>query len=123
MKKLVENTEIESPSISIERKKRKMEEVYRTLEKLGAVSKETAKTSKEINSNLPKEAIVDHIDYVKKNKKAQLNTPSFVGSLAGVMSKAKILGKVYRIEKENQEAKWYIVGKIKMINDIDPRDM
>ncbi|MBU3190428.1 hypothetical protein K9O30_14655 [Clostridium bowmanii] len=123
MKKLVEHEEIESPSISIERKKRKMEEVYKVLEKLGAVSKETAKTSKEINSNLPKEPIVDNIDYVKKNKKAQLNTPSFVGSLAGVMSKAKILGKVYRIEKENQEAKWYILGKIKMISDIDPRDM
>ncbi|MGH4139963.1 hypothetical protein [Clostridium sp.] len=123
MKKLIEHEEIETPSISIERKKRKMEEVYKTLEKLGAVSKETAKTSKEINSNLPKEPVVNQVDYVKKNKKAQLNTPSFVGSLAGVMSKAKILGKVYRIEKENQEAKWYILGKIKMINDIDPRDM
>ena len=123
MKKLVEHEEIESPSISIERKKRKMEEVYKVLEKLGAVSKETAKTSKEINSNLPKEPIIDTVDYLKRNKKAQLNTPSFVGSLAGVMSKAKILGKVYRIEKENQEAKWYILGKIKMISDIDPRDM
>jgi len=123
MKKLVEHTEIESPSISIERKKRKMEEVYKVLEKLGAVSKETAKTSKEINSNLTKQPIVNNIDNVKKNKKAQLNTPSFVGSLAGVMSKAKILGKVYRVEKEKEEAKWYISGKIKMINDIDPRDM
>ena len=121
MKKLVEYIQVESPSISIERKKRKMEEIYKVLEELEAKSKETAKTSKEINSKLPKEPTVEHIEDVKKNKKAQLNTPSFVGSLAGVMSKFRILGKVYIVEKK--EIKWYIVGTIKMINDIDPRDM
>jgi hypothetical protein len=121
MKKLVEYIQVESPSISIERKKRKMEEIYKVLEALEAKSKETAKTSKEINSKLPKEATVEHIEDVKKNKKAQLNTPSFVGSLAGVMSKFRILGKVYIVEKK--EIKWYIVGTMKMINDIDPRDM
>jgi len=121
MKKLVEYVQVESPSISIERKKRKMEEVYKTLEALGATNKETAKSSKEINSNLPKELTVQHIDDAKKNKKAHLNTPSFVGSLAGVMSKFKILGKVYNVEK--QETKWYIVGTIKMVKDIDDRDM
>ena len=121
MKKSLEYTEVESPSISIEKKKHMMEEIYKTLEELGANSKETAKTSKEINSKLPEEPTVKDIDNVKKGKKAQLNTPSFVGSLAGVMSKFKILGKIYRVEKT--EAKWYIVGTIKMINDIDPRDM
>lgn len=121
MKKLVEYTQVESPSISIERKKRKMEEIYKTLEALGAKNKETAKNSKEINSNLPKELTVENIDNVKKNKKAQLNTPSFIGSLAGVMSKFKILGKVYIVEKK--ETKWYISGTMKMISDIDPRDM
>jgi len=121
MKRSIEYTEIESPSISIERKKRKMEEIYKTLEALGAKNKETAKSSKEINSNLPKELTAEHIDNVKKNKKAQLNTPSFVGSLAGVMSKFKVLGKVYIVE--SQDTKWYITGTIKMINDIDPRDM
>ena len=121
MKKLVEYVQVESPSISIERKKRKMEEIYRTLEALGATNKETAKSSKEINSNLPKELTVEHIDNAKKNKKAHLNTPSFVGSLAGVMSKFKILGKVYNVEK--QETKWYIVGTIKMIKEIDDREM
>jgi hypothetical protein len=121
MKKIVEYIQVETPSISMERKKRKMEEIYRTLEALGATNKETAKSSKEINSNLPKELTVQHIDNVKKNKKAHLNTPSFIGSLAGVMSKFKILGKVYIVEK--QETKWYIAGTLKMINDIDPRDM
>ena len=82
MKKSVEYTEVESPSISIERKKHMMEEIYKALEELGATSKETAKTSKEINSKLPKEPTVKDIDNVKKSKKAQLNTPSFVGSLA-----------------------------------------
>ena len=121
MKKILEYTEVESPSISIERKKRKMEEIYKTLEQLEAKSKETAKTSKEINSKLPEETTVKHIENVKKNKKAHLNTPSFVGSLAGIMSKFKILGKVYIVE--TKEVKWYIAGTIKMINDIDPRDM
>jgi hypothetical protein len=121
MKRSIEYTEVESPSISIERKKRKMEEIYKTLEELGAKSKETAKTSKEINSKLPEEFTAKDIDNAKKGKKAQLNTPSFVGSLAGIMSKFKILGKIYRVEKT--EAKWYILGPIKMINDIDPRDM
>ncbi len=121
MKRSIEYTEVESPSISIERKKRKMEEIYKTLEALGAKSKETAKNSKEINSNLSKELTVENIDNVKKNKKVQLNTPSFIGSLAGVMCKFKILGKVYIVEKK--ETKWYISGTVKMINDIDPRDM
>jgi len=121
MKRSIEYTEVESPSISIERKKRKMEEIYKTLEGLGAKNKETAKSSKEINSNLPKEIIAVPIDNAKKNKKAQLNTPSFVGSLAGIMSKFKVLGKVYNVE--SQETKWYIAGTLKMINDIDPRDM
>ncbi|MFT5872365.1 MAG: hypothetical protein ACI8WT_001296 [Clostridium sp.] len=121
MKKSEEYTEIETPSISFERKKRMMEEIYKTLEGLEATSKETAKASKEINNKLPKKPIVKDIDDVKKIKKVQLNTPSFIGSLAGLMSKFKILGKVYNVEKK--ETTWYIIGTIKMINDIDPRDM
>ena len=117
MKKLIEYVEVESPSISIERKKHMMEKIYKTLEELGATSKETAKTSKEINNSIPKEPIVKDIDNAKKSKKVQLNTPSFVGSLAGVMSKSRILGKVYNVEK--QETNWYIIGNTKMINDID----
>ena len=75
MKKSLEYAEIESPTISIERKKRKMEEIYKVLEELGAKSKETAKTSKEINSKLPEELTVKNIDNAKQRKKAQLNTP------------------------------------------------
>lgn len=121
MKKSIEYIEVESPSISVERKKRKMEEIYKMLEESGATSKETAKTSKEINNKLPSEVIIRNVDNVKKNKKAQLNTPSFVGSLSGVMCKFKILGKVSSIEKV--EVRWYITGKLNMIQDIDPRDM
>ena len=121
MKRSLEYTQVESPSISIERKKHMMEKIYKTLEALGANSKETAKTSKEINSNFPKEPTLKDIDNAKKNKKTQLNTPSFVGSLAGLMSKFRILGKVYNVEKK--ETNWYTIGSIKMINDIDPRDM
>ncbi|WP_291632885.1 hypothetical protein [Clostridium sp.] len=120
-KKSEEYTPVETPSISFERKKRKMEEIYKTLEELEATSKETAKSSKEINDKLPKKPIVKDIDDVKNIKKTQLNTPSFIGSLAGLMSKFKILGKVYNVEKK--ETTWYIRGTIKMINDIDPRDM
>jgi hypothetical protein len=121
MKKSLEYVEVESPSISIERKKHMMEKIYKTLEELGANSKETAKSSKEINNAIPKSPIVKDIDNDKKVKKVQLNTPSFVGSLAGVMSKSRILGKVYNVEK--QETTWYVNGTIKMINDIDPRNM
>ena len=121
MKRSLEYVEVESPSISIERKKHMMEKIFKTLEELGAKSKETAKTSKEINNAIPKTPIVKDIDNDKKVKKVQLNTPSFVGSLAGVMSKSKILGKVYNVEK--QETTWYVNGTIKMINDIDPRNM
>ncbi|MGH4051328.1 MAG: hypothetical protein ACREVX_08235 [Clostridium sp.] len=121
MKKSLEYVEVESPSISIERKKNMMEKIYKTLEELGANSKETAKTSKEINNAIPKPTITKEMDDAKKIKKVQLNTPSFVGSLSGVMSKSKILGKVYNVEK--QETTWYVNGNIKMINDIDPRNM
>jgi len=121
MKKSLEYVEVETPSISIERKKHMMEKIYKTLEELGATSKETAKTSKEITNAIPKVPIVKDIDNAKKIKKVQLNTPSFVGSLAGVMSKSKILGKVYNVEK--QETNWYVTGNMKMINDIDPRNM
>ena len=121
MKRSIEYTEVESPSISIERKKHMMEKIYKTLEELGATSKEKGKTSKEINNSIPKEPIVKDIDSVKKIKKVQLNTPSFIGSLAGLMSKFRILGKISSVEKK--EVKWYIMGTAKMINDIDPRDM
>src|SRR5680860_569257 len=119
MKKSLEHAEIESPSISIERKKHMMEKIFKALEGLGATSKETAKTSKEINNAIPKVAINKDEDDAKKAKKVQLNTPSFVGSLTGVMSKAKIIGKVYNVEKK--ETTWYIFGNIRKINDIDPR--
>ena len=121
MKKSVEHVQVETPSISIERKKHMMEKIYKTLEELGATSKETGKTSKEINNAIPKEPIVKDIDSEKKIKKVHLNTPSFVGSLAGLMSKSRILGKISSVEKK--EIKWYIMGTSKMINDIDPRDM
>ena len=121
MKRSIEYEEDENPSISIERRKHMMEKIYKTLEELGATSKETAKTSKEINNAIPKMTIVKDIDNEKKAKKIQLNTPSFVGSLAGVMSKSRILGKVYNVEK--QETTWYVIGNLKMINDIDSRNM
>ncbi|HEY8889613.1 MAG TPA: hypothetical protein VIM70_05120 [Clostridium sp.] len=121
MKKSLEYVEVESPNISIERKKNMMEKIYKKLEELGATSKETAKTSKEINNAFPKEHIIKDRGNDKQIKKVQLNTPSFVGSLSGVMSKGRILGKVYNVEK--QETTWYIIGNIKMINDIDPRNM
>jgi len=121
MKKALEYAQVESPSISIEKKQNMMKEIYRVLEELGATSKDTSKTSKEINSKLPKEPTVKDIDKAKKSKKTKTNTPSFVGSLAGVMSKFGILGKLYSAEKK--ETKWYIVGTIKMINDIKPKDM
>lgn len=124
MKKTTEYIEIETPSISIERKIHMMKEIFKTLEDMQATSKETGKTSKEINSNLPKEPSVkdsynDKKD--KKDKKVQLNTPSFIGSLAGVMTKVGVLGKTRGIEKV--EVKWYIKGTLKMLNDINPRDM
>ena len=121
MKKALEFAQVEGPSISIEKKQNMMKEIFRTLEELGATSKDTSKTSKEICIKLPKEPTVKDIDSVKKNKKTQLNTPSFVGSLAGIMSKFGILGKLYSAEKK--ETKWYIVGTVKMLNDIKPKDM
>lgn len=121
MKKTLEYTQVEGPSISTEKKQNMMKEIYRILEELGATNKDTSKTSKEISIKLPKEPTVKDIDSMKKGKKTQLNTPSFVGSLAGVMSKFGILGKLYSAEKK--ETKWYIVGTIKMINDIKPKDM
>ncbi|APC40635.1 hypothetical protein [Clostridium estertheticum] len=121
MKKTEEYIQVESPIISMEKRKKMMETIYKTLEDLGAVSKETAKTSKEIHNCIPDEPTVKDIDTGKKIKKVQLNTPSFVGSLSGVMSKAKIIGKVYSVEK--QETTWYIRGNKKKIEDIDPRDM
>jgi len=121
MKKSQEYIQVETPSISIERKKHMMEKIYKTLEVLGATTKDTGKTSKEIHNAIPKDPIVKDIDNGKKIKKVQLNTPSFVGSLSGVMSKARILGKVYSLEL--QETTWYVIGNIKMIHDIDPRDM
>lgn len=120
MKRSVEYTEIETPSISFEKKQHKMKEIYKILEEAGAKSIDTAKTSKEVNSKLTKEPIVNDINN-KKVKKTQLNTPSFVGSLAGVMSKFGILGKVHRVEKV--EAKWYIKGNIKMLDNIKPQDL
>jgi len=121
MKKSLEYIQVESPSISIERKKDMMEKIYKMLEVSGSTSKDTGKTSKEIHNAIPKDPIVRDINNGKKIKKVQLNTPSFVGSLSGIMSKFRILGKVYSVEQ--QETKWYIIGNIKMINDIDPRDM
>ena len=121
MKRSLEYTEVETPSISIEKRKDMMEKIYKILESSGATSKDTGKTSKEIHNAIPKDPIIRDINNGKKIKKAQLNTPSFVGSLSGLMSKFKILGKVYSVEQ--QETKWYIIGNIKMINDIDPRDM
>ncbi len=121
MKKSSEYIQVESPSISIEKRKLMMEKIYKTLEELGATSKNAGKTSKEIHNAIPDEPTVKDIDTGKKIKKVQLNSPSFVGSLSGVMSKARILGKVYNVEK--QETTWYVIGNIKKINDIDPRDM
>lgn len=121
MKKSLEYMTTETPSISIEKKQNMMKEIFKILEELGANNKDTSKTSKEISNKLSKEIIVKDIDNVKKNKKTQLNTPSFVGSLAGVMSKFGILGKLYSAEKK--ESKWYIIGTIKMLNDIKPKDL
>lgn len=121
MKRTIEYTEVETPNISIEKRKDMMEKIYKMLEASGATSKATAKTSKEIHNAIPKDPIVRDINNGKKIKKVQLNTPSFIGSLSGLMSKFKILGKVYSVEK--QETTWYVIGNIKMINDLDPRDM
>jgi hypothetical protein len=121
MKKTQEYMQVESPSISIEKKQNMMKEIYKVLEELGAKSKDTAKTSKEISEKLPKEPKVNDIDDVKKSKKTHLNTPSFVGSLAGVMSKFGVLGKLFSAEKK--ESKWYITGTLKMLTDIKPKDM
>lgn len=121
MKKGIEYVEIETPAISIEKKQNMMKEIFKVLEELKAVSKDTSKTSKEICIKLPKVPTIKDLDNVKKTKKSQLNTPSFVGSLAGVMSKFGILGKLYSAEKK--ESKWYITGNIKMLNDIKPKDM
>jgi hypothetical protein len=121
MKKTTEYTEIETPSISIERKIHMMKEIFKALEDMQAISKETGKTSKEINSKLPKEPSVKDSYNEKKDKKVQLNTPSFIGSLAGVMTKVGVLGKTRGVEKV--EVKWYIKGTLKMLNDINPRDM
>jgi len=121
MKRTIEYTEVETPNISIEKRKDMMEKIYKMLEASGATSKATAKTSKEIHKAIPKDPIVRDINNGKKIKKVQLNTPSFIGSLSGLMSKFKILGKVYSVEK--QETTWYVIGNIKMINDLDPRDM
>ena len=121
MKKTLEYTQVESASISIERKKDMMKAIYKTLEELGATSKDTAKTTKEINSKLPKEPTIKNVEDGKKCKKAKLNTPSFVGSLAGVMAKFGVLSKVFIVEKK--ETKWYIVGNIKMLENIKAKDM
>lgn len=120
MKKSQEYITVESPSISIEKKQNMMKEIYKVLEEFEATSKDTSRTSKEISSKLPKEPNVKDLDNEKKSKKTQLNTPSFVGSLAGLMSKFGILAKLYSAEKK--ESKWYIVGNIKMLNDIKPKD-
>lgn len=121
MKKSQEYIQVESPSISIEKKQNMMKEIYKVLEELGATSKDTAKTSKDISLKIPKEPKLKDIDNAKSSKKAQLNTPSFVGSLAGVMCKFGVLGKLYSAEKK--ESKWYIVGNVKMLNDIKPQDL
>lgn len=121
MKRSLEYVEIETPTISIDKKLNMMKEIFKTLEELEATSKDTAKTSKDISIKLPKAPIYKDEENVKKIKKTQLNTPSFVGSLAGVMSKFGILGKLYSAEKK--ESKWYITGNIKMLNDIKPKDM
>ena len=121
MKKTQEYIQVESPSISIEKKQNMMKEIYKVLEEFGANSKDTAKTSKEISEKLPKEAKVKDLENVKMSKKTQLNTPSFVGSLAGVMSKFGVLGKLFNAEKK--ESKWYITGTLKMLNDINAKDM
>jgi hypothetical protein len=121
MKKSQEYIPVESPGISIEKKQNMMKEIFKTLEVLGATSKDTSKTSKEISSKLPKEPIAKNLDNIKMSKKTQLSTPSFVGSLAGVMSKFGILGKLYSAEKK--ETKWYITGNIKALNDIKPKDL
>ena len=121
MKRSLEYVEIETPTISIDKKLNMMKEIFKTLEELEAKNKDTAKTSKEISIKLPKAPIYKDEDIAKKIKKTQLNTPSFVGSLAGVMSKFGILGKLYSAEKK--ESKWYITGNIKMLNDIKPKDL
>lgn len=121
MKKQIEYTEIETPSISIDKKTNMMKEIFKILEELEATSKDTAKTSKEINSKFKKEPVVKEIGKGNKIKKTGLNTPSFIGSLAGIMTKFGILAKVHIGEKS--EVKWYIKGNIKMLNDIKPRDM
>lgn len=124
MKRGTEYVEIETPTISIEKKHNMMKEIFKVLEELEAINKDTSKTSKEICNKLPKAPkapLVSDLDNAKKTKKAQLNTPSFVGSLAGLMSKFGILGKLYSAEKK--ESKWYITGNVKMINDIKPQDM
>jgi hypothetical protein len=121
MRKPIEYNEIETPSISVDKKTDMMKEIFKILEELKATSKDTAKTSKDIHSKFKKEPVVKEINDVKKVKKTSLNTPSFIGSLAGIMSKFGILGKVYRVEKT--EAKWYIKGNIKMLNNIKPKDM
>ena len=121
MKRTIEYVEIETPTISIDKKLNIMKEIFKTLEELEATSKDTAKTSKEISIKLPKAPTFKDEDNAKKAKKAQLNTPSFVGSLAGVMSKFGILGKLYSAEKK--ESKWYIIGNVKMLNDIKPNDL
>jgi hypothetical protein len=121
MKKSIEHIQIETPSISIEKKQNMMKEIFKVLEESKATNKDTSITSKEISSKLPKVPTINDVDNAKKNKKAHLNTPSFVGSLAGVMSKFGILGKLYSAEKK--ESKWYITGTIKMLNDIKPKDL
>ena len=121
MRKSTEYTEIETPSISIDKKNNMMKEIFKILEEFGATGIETSKTSKEINSKFKKEPVVKETKDLKKVKKTSLNTPSFIGSLAGIMTKFGILGKVHRGEKS--EVKWYIKGNIKMLNDIKPKDM
>jgi hypothetical protein len=121
MRKPIEYTEIETPSISIDKKTNMMKEIFKILEEFGATSIETSKTSKEINSKIKKEPVIKEIGKPIKIKKTGLNTPSFIGSLAGIMTKFGILAKVHRGEKS--EVKWYIKGTIKMLNDIKPKDM
>lgn len=69
MRKPIEYNEIETPSISVDKKIDMMKEIFKILEELKATSKDTAKTSKDIHSKFKKEPVVKETNDVKKVKK------------------------------------------------------
>ena len=114
MNRPVQYTQLEYVT-SVKDRRNVMDTIYEILEDEKAFNEKSAMESEAIHGKMHIENILNNINAAKSNDAATFTIPSIVGSVASVMAKLKILGKVEPSGKNKR--KWYIIGDKNIIHD------